>query len=286
MKQKLLLILTILSLNVVIAQEFEEVGIKYNITSGSTVEVVKNSPVYSGVINIPDTVTHLGITYNVTSIATQAFYQCTGLTSVTIPNSVIVIGAEAFHNCTSLTNVSIPNSVTTIEDNAFNNCTGLASVSIGSSILTIGNYTFNNCTSLTSVSVAVSNPSSISLGVFVFNNVPVSSATLTVPLGSETVYATAAQWSAFGTIAGGTLSINNYILEAAFSMYPNPIQNTLFIKQNEAYQLENIGIYTMHGKHIFNTSEKTIDFSALPTGLYLVKLTTDIGSITKQFIKE
>ena len=243
MKQKLLFILAILSLNLAKAQEFEEAGIKYNITSGSTVEVIANSPVYSGAITIPSTITYSGsgIIYSVTGIGANAFNNGT-ITSVIIPNSVIIIG----------------------------------------------NYAFNNCLDLESVSVAVADPDDITLGVHVFNFVPFSTATLTVPIGSEAAYKTAAQWSSFdaGTIAGGTLSTNNYILESAFSVYPNPIQSTLFIKQNEAFELESVSVYTIQGKRIFNTSEKTIDFSGLPTGLYLVKLTTDLGSVTKQFIKE
>jgi hypothetical protein len=57
MKQRLLLLFTILSLNVVMAQEFVEGGIKYNITSATTVEVIANDPIYSGDIVIPAKVT-------------------------------------------------------------------------------------------------------------------------------------------------------------------------------------------------------------------------------------
>ena len=50
------------------------------------------------------------------------FSWCTGLTSVTIPNSVTSIGYSAFNGCTGLTSITIPNSVTSIGGFAFNKC--------------------------------------------------------------------------------------------------------------------------------------------------------------------
>ena len=62
---------------------------------------------------------------DVTSLGDEAFYGCTGLTSVTIGNSVTSIRNGAFHNCKGLTSVTIPNSVTSIGDQTFSGCTGL-----------------------------------------------------------------------------------------------------------------------------------------------------------------
>ena len=59
-----------------------------------------------------------------------AFYGCTSLTSVTIPNSVTSIGDWAFYRCTSLTSVTIPNSVTSIGDWAFYSCTSLTAITV------------------------------------------------------------------------------------------------------------------------------------------------------------
>ena len=61
----------------------------------------------------------------VTSIGEYAFYNCTSLTSITIPEGVASIGEKAFYNCTSLTSIEIPSSVTSIEDRAFFKCTSL-----------------------------------------------------------------------------------------------------------------------------------------------------------------
>ena len=74
---------------------------------------------YTGEVVIPASVTYNGKTYSVTSISAIAFYGCTGLTSVTIPETVTSIGYLAFYGCTGLTSVTIPNSVTSIGDYAF-----------------------------------------------------------------------------------------------------------------------------------------------------------------------
>ena len=84
--------------------------------------IKKSSGEYSGKIVIPETVEYEGVTCHVTSIGSSAFCECSGLTSVTIGNSVTSIGNYAFSYCSGLTSVIIPNSVTSIGDYAFSNC--------------------------------------------------------------------------------------------------------------------------------------------------------------------
>lgn len=137
---------------------FEVNGINYNVTSATTVEVGSNTTA-TGAIVIPETVTNACGTYTVTSIGTNAFYSnatggATGLTSVTLPNTIINIGAQSFRACTSLTSINIPNSVTNIGNGAFNSCTALTAISIPDSVTSIGNQGFNGCTSLSSVSLS------------------------------------------------------------------------------------------------------------------------------------
>jgi len=87
----------------------------------------------------------------VTAIGDRAFLGSSGLTSVTIPTSVIGIGYAAFVSCTGLTSVMIGNGVTNIGDGAFYQCSGLTSVAIPNSVTSIGNYAFFGCSGLTSV---------------------------------------------------------------------------------------------------------------------------------------
>ena len=97
--------------------------------------------------------TSVTIPNSVTSIGEKAFFKCSGLTSVTIGNSVTSIGYSAFAYCTGLTSIEIPNSVTSIEGSAFEGCTGLTSVTIPNSVTSIGSWAFYYCSGLTSVTI-------------------------------------------------------------------------------------------------------------------------------------
>ena len=122
---------------VVTAHDFEADGIFYMITDNinKTVEVVykgssynEYSDEYTGVVIIPETVTYSSRTYSVTSIGGNAFYGCSGLTSIIIGNGVKSIGQLAFYGCSGLTSIEIPNSVTSIGEKAFYDCVNLKTV--------------------------------------------------------------------------------------------------------------------------------------------------------------
>ena len=101
----------------------------------------------------------------VTSIGSEAFSNCTSLTSIIIPNTVTSIGFGAFADCTSLASIAIPESITSIENFVFLNCTSLTSITIPEGVTWLGWYAFSNCTNLSTITI----PESVtSIGSFVF----------------------------------------------------------------------------------------------------------------------
>ncbi|HIY98328.1 MAG TPA: leucine-rich repeat domain-containing protein, partial [Firmicutes bacterium] len=123
---------------------------------------------------------------SVTSIGRYAFYDCIGLTSITIPDSVTSIGERAFFGCWGLKSITIPDSVTSIGEGAFSSCIGLTSIIVehgnsvyhsagnclietssgtllagckssvipkDGSVTSIGRYAFYDCIGLTSITI-------------------------------------------------------------------------------------------------------------------------------------
>ena len=168
------------------AEDFSVDGIYYNIIDSEklTVEVTYRGSYssadseYSGDVVIPETVTYESRTYAVTSIGEEAFCYCSGLTSITIPNSVTSIGDYAFYGTAwynnqpdgvvyagkvaykykgtmpSNTSIELAEGTLGIASSAFYECSSLTSVTIPNSVTSIGYSAFKNCSSLTSVHIS------------------------------------------------------------------------------------------------------------------------------------
>ncbi len=147
------------------AVDFNYDGINYTILSedDKTCEVKASEfPIpgtqVEGDIVIPETVEYQGESYTVTRIGKLAFFWCGGLSSVTIPNTVVSIGEAAFE-MTGLNSVVLPNSVKELDRAVFNMCRGLYSVTLSESLTTIGQFAFSGCEWLMSIEI----PNSVTL---------------------------------------------------------------------------------------------------------------------------
>ncbi|WP_338357146.1 leucine-rich repeat domain-containing protein [Yeosuana marina] len=306
MKTSLLLILSLLSLNFATSQVFDVDGVSYNITNTESKTVEVTTTCYTGNLTIPSTVDNSGNTYTVTAIGAYAFRLCPNIQAVTIPSTVTSIGIYAFAN-SELTAITIPDSVTYIGNYAFQYCASLSSITIPNSIDTIHSYTFGNsalttvsipdsvtsieakafenCTKLTSFSIDIDTP--LLINATVFDNVNLSSIDLIVPTGSESDYQIASVWKNFGSINGTTLAIKDSTLaNIGVKVYPNPVNNMLFVKEDRANSLQNISIYNMQGKTIATSTENQIDVSSLQKGFYLAKIKNNQGETILKFIKD
>ncbi|MBP3744572.1 MAG: leucine-rich repeat domain-containing protein, partial [Prevotella sp.] len=129
---------------------------------------------------------------NVESIGGNAFYGCSGLTSIEIPNSVTSIGDRTFAHCSGLTSLTIPNSVTSIGSNAFQDCSGLTSVTIPSSVTSIGNWAFSYCRNIKKITSYIQEPFVTGCWYYVDNSIP-----LYVPVGLKEKYQSTYGWKEF-----------------------------------------------------------------------------------------
>lgn len=148
---------------------------------------------------------------SVTEIGLRAFYDCEGLTAITLPEGLITIGQANFGHCIGLKEVAIPNSVTSIGTTAFSLCTGLTKLTIGSGVTTIGEMSFVSCTALTTIYNYAVTPQEIDF--YTFLQVPTAACTLYVPEESVELYKAAPVWKNFEVKA---------IAGTGISLTPNP----------------------------------------------------------------
>lgn len=162
-----------------------------------------NAKMLDGVTRIGDcafynctSLTSVTIPNSVISFGDCAFYNCTSLTSVTIPNSVTSIGNQAFEKCSSLTSITLPDSLTSIGDRVFYNCTSLTSVEIPNSVTSIGELVFGQCSSLESVTVLATTPPTLGGNAFYSTH---SSLKIYVPSASVNAYKAATNWDSYSS---------------------------------------------------------------------------------------
>ena len=108
---------------------------------------------------IPETVNYYGKEYRVVGLGSSMFYNCSGITSIVMPDSIIYVGSHAFDYCTGMMSCKLSKNLRTIEQAAFQCCFKLRHVDMPDSVEYIGNYAFNHCESLDESSFRI--PSSL-----------------------------------------------------------------------------------------------------------------------------
>ena len=198
---KYALIILLSAPNTLYAFDFEVDGIYYSFNKyKSSVGVTSGDVLYKGVVIIPSEVSYNGKSYEVTSVNSYAFKDCSDLTSVTISKNVSSFSDHAFHGCSNLNSIRvevdnqnydsrdncnaiietssntlvagcnstiIPNSVTSIGGSAFYGCRSLTSITIPNSVISIGDFAFSFCDGLISVSILNGVKS---IGAYAFSN--------------------------------------------------------------------------------------------------------------------
>lgn len=151
MKKIFSLLIALCATASLLAGKFQFGELYFNTISDTTVEVTSSSsshPYNSGVtitnVSIPDKVTYNEKTYYVKRVGTNAFYECSSLVSIVIPEGVERIESYAFSGCTKLTSVTLPNSLTDIRANAFWKCSALNQITIPENVRSIASDAFSN----------------------------------------------------------------------------------------------------------------------------------------------
>ena len=128
-------------------------GIYYNLISkAKTAEVTSHPTKYTGDVVIPETISYEGVTFEVNTIGERAFERCSGLTSVSLPSTIITICDFAFDYCYNLKTINLPEGLISIGMQAF--CEDkFTSINIPSSVTKIGLNAFALCDNLTSVNI-------------------------------------------------------------------------------------------------------------------------------------
>ena len=244
---------------------------------------------------------------SLTLLDQYTFRYCRLLEEITFGNSLTTIGAWAFEECNKLNNITIPNSVTIIDDQAFSGCTNLSNLKLSSSLIKLGYGAFQYCQALTSISIPAT-VVTIEARVFDHSGIktiysypvsPVASipfnemfqefdknnCTLYVPIGSKTAYQTAYEWKDFKNIIEMPTAVPTLNSEK-IKIYLNPVTESFSILRIEGTC--NISIYNLNGKAMLCKQvqpNENISISNFPTGLYVVRIITNDGTIVQKVLK-
>ena len=199
---------------------------------------------------------------DITTIGEAAFFECSTLRSITIPEGVTTIEYGAFYNCANLKEVTLPEGVATIANYAFCNCTALHKVTIPASVTFLGDYAFSGCTYLVGVYCKATTPPVGGHGMFANNGLYRQ---IYVPAESVEAYRQAQYWIEYSAdIKGYNFEKDNIEAVTTIIQYTTTDGQVLHPNDAEAFGATIITNYYEDGKGvmIFDGDVTTIGYHA------------------------
>ena len=205
----------------------------------------------------------------------HVFYDCSGLTSLTLPSGLTEIGVGAFEACSGLTSITLPSGVTSIGECAFIYCRGLTSITLPSGVTKIGNDAFEACSGLTSLTL----PSGLTeIGHGAFQDCS-GLTSLTLPSGVTEIgdlTFTACRGLTSLTLPSGVTSIGDYAFYACSGLTSITLPSGLTSIGDDAFQycsgLTSIYVYTEKlpkmGSSVFGDCDAKKCTVYVPKGTY------------------
>ena len=208
---------------------------------------------------------------SVTSIGKYAFAGCTGIVKIELPQSVTSLEENAFYRCTGIVNINLSKSLTSLGEGAFSGCSGIVNIELPKSLTSLGGNAFYNCKSLKKISINSDKQLSMGKSVFgscpsiqeiycntnippksnsfdVFNDNIYKTASLFVPAGKRTAYASATPWSKFiNIIDPADVGVDDIVAD----------------------DLEVVTVISLDGKILMNQAPRA-DLELLAPGLYII----------------
>ena len=240
-------------------------GVNYLITdnNSNTVSITEKS-CFDGDLDLSNGIEYNGVLYTIISVNENAF------------------GGSSIDACTSLTSIVLPDSLTTIEARAFGYCSALESVTIGSGLEYLGVNAFINNTSLAEFNINIEQPLYITFRN-VFTGVDLSNVSLNVPAGFESLYEASGIWEDFGNVIVLS-SEDNVFSESKLSIYVDEQKDLLKLHSTEKFK--DLSVYNVSGQQLKRTNSKEVCISDLSSGIYIARVRTNKGSISKRILKK
>ena len=242
-------------------------GITYTLHDGGQSSMAIYADKSITAADIPATVTIDGAACPVTAIGNEAFYDCTALASIDLPEGLQTIGNYAFSGCWALANVALPEGLQSIGKGAFSQCETLASVTLPSTLQSIGHSAFFRCPLADVTSLAATPPA---IHEDTFNAYNYEEAVLHVPANVLRDYQAAEYWEQFLNVDGDLppVGIGSVAADASLATYAN---GTLTLSDTG-----DITVYAQSGAQVRHAADATsLSLEGLPRGIYIISIAQD-----------